>query len=58
MTEKIRYKCISCGYKFSRSKDSTASKICPMCSKTTIALDKSNEATAILKEATSKNFDF
>ena len=57
MSEKVRYKCLSCGYKFSRAKDSTSTKLCPYCGKTNIAADKLNEADALLKSASNPRFD-
>ena len=56
--QKVKYKCLACGYKFSRTKDATSTKICPYCGKSNITPDKSNAADAILKEASSKHFDF
>jgi rubrerythrin len=41
-SEKARYKCGSCGYKFSISKDSTQTKRCPYCGKDNLEEDKFN----------------
>lgn len=56
--DRVSYKCLSCNYKFKRARESTSSKICPNCGKKNVTLDGRNEASNILKESSSRQFDF
>ncbi len=48
--EKQRYKCTSCGYKFTRNPQTFQKKICPYCGKDTIVKHVFSEASTLLDE--------
>ena len=48
MVEKVRFKCTSCGCKFTRNIEAAYNKLCPYCGKTTIEKHAFSEADELI----------
>lgn len=48
MSDKIKYRCSSCGFRFSRSPQSNLRLICPNCGKSSVLKDLESSAQDLL----------